>query len=137
MYNTRPKTPTTTTVCVYVCVFLQTFLHLFSRPTVTQGTEKAFVQRCKDSFKKHGSFVPDKGSSLQFTIRHYAGSVLYKAPGFVEKNKDSLPDMLVEAVKYGKVKLVSMLFRRSANPSSELKKSVLRKRLVLVIFLFL
>ncbi len=86
------------------------------------------MQRCKDSFRKHPNFFPDKGSSLQFTIHHYAGRVLYRIEGFLEKNKDSLPEMLVDAVKYGNVKLLRTLFRRPANPNSELKKSVLRKR---------
>ncbi len=40
-----------------------------------QGTEKAFVQRCKDSLGKHSSYLPHKGDALVFTIKHYAGDV--------------------------------------------------------------
>lgn len=36
--------------------------------------------------------------------------------------------MLVESVKYGGVNLVRTLFRRPANPGSELRKSIMRKR---------
>lgn len=93
-----------------------------------QGTVKAFVQRCKDNFRKHPNFVPDKGSRLEFSVKHYAGPVLYRAQSFLEKNKDSLPDTLVGVVKYCNVKLIGTLFRRPANPSSELRKSILRKR---------
>ena len=40
-----------------------------------QGTEKAFVQRCRESFGKHANYVPDRGDALVFSIRHYAGDV--------------------------------------------------------------
>lgn len=104
-----------------MCPYTLMFFH-------PKGTEKSFVQRCKDSFRKHPNFIPDKGSKLQFTVHHYAGLVMYSVEGFLEKNKDSLPETLVDAVKYGNVRLLRALFRRPANPNSVLKKSVMKKR---------
>lgn len=89
------------------------------------------MQRCKDNFIDHSSFLPDKGNRLEFAVQHYAGQVLYRIEGFLEKNKDSLPETLVDSVKYGEVKLIRTLFRRPANPNSDLKKSILRKRWVM------
>ena len=49
------------------------------------------------------------------------------AEGFLEKNKDTLPDTLVDAVKTSSKRLVRTLFRR-ASEGSMLRKSTLRKR---------
>lgn len=89
------------------------------------------MQRCKDNFIDHSSFLPDKGNRLEFAVQHYAGQVLYRIEGFLEKNKDSLPETLVDSVKYGEIKLIRTLFRRPANPNSDLKKSILRKKWVM------
>ena len=40
-----------------------------------QGTERAFVLRCKESFIRHKNFLPHKGNAPEFTIKHYAGDV--------------------------------------------------------------
>ena len=53
--------------------------------------------------------------------------VKYVAEGFLEKNKDTLPDTLVDAVKTSSKRLVRTLFRR-ASEGSMLRKSTLRKR---------
>ena len=55
--------------------------------------------------------------------------VKYVAEGFLEKNKDTLPDTLVDAVKTSSMRLVRTLFRRSLDGGQlQLKKSMMRKR---------
>lgn len=53
--------------------------------------------------------------------------VKYVAEGFLEKNKDTLPDTLVDAVKNSSMRLLRTLFRRSSSDSM-LRRSTLRKR---------
>ena len=61
------------------------------------------------------------------TLPCTALQVKYVAEGFLEKNKDTLPDTLVDAVKTSSKRLVRTLFRR-ASEGSMLRKSTLRKR---------
>lgn len=117
-------------------------------PAHTQGSKKAFVQKCKESFAKHPNYVPHRGNALVFTIKHYAGNVSvcvrcegvrlwvpppqveYKADGFLDKNKDSLPDSVVETLRSSGLRLTRTLFlRQSEQPAaSQIKKSALPKR---------
>lgn len=55
--------------------------------------------------------------------------VKYVAEGFLEKNKDTLPDTLVDAVKNSSMRLLRTLFRRSSS-GSMLRRSTLRKRYI-------
>lgn len=56
--------------------------------------------------------------------------VEYQAEGFLEKNKDSLPDSIVSAVKYSSISLIRTLFLRRSEHSTgnNLRKSILIKR---------
>ncbi len=55
--------------------------------------------------------------------------------GFLERNKDSLPDSVVEAVKLSSLRLVRTLFvRRSEQPvGSQIRKSAMPKRWVVCV----
>ena len=53
--------------------------------------------------------------------------VKYVAEGFLEKNKDSLPDTLLDSVKDSSMRLMRTLFRRTSN-GSMLRRSILRKK---------
>jgi len=72
---------------------------------------------CCNTGKTDSHFVQDLGSffssnpallcgSQDFTVKHYAGEVRYVAEGFLTKNKDTLFDDLVIAVKSSKCKFV-------------------------------
>ena len=56
--------------------------------------------------------------------------VEYESEGFLEKNKDALPDAVVEALRFSSLRLLRTLFTRDpcSYTGSQLKKSVLRKR---------
>jgi myosin heavy subunit len=55
--------------------------------------------------------------------------VKYVAEGFLEKNKDSLPDTLMDTVKSSSMRLVRTLFRRAdGRGGSQLRRSTMRKR---------
>ena len=61
------------------------------------------------------------------THTHTHTQVEYMAEGFLEKNKDTLPDMLVDLVKVSSLRLIRALFRRPSS-GSQLRKSIMRKR---------
>ena len=50
---------------------------------------------------------------MEFSINHYAGSVIYSAENFLEKNRDSLPLRVVELLKCSKNDLISEIFEGS------------------------
>ncbi len=56
--------------------------------------------------------------------------VEYKADGFLDKNKDSLPDPVVETLRSSDLRLIRTLFiRQSEQPAaSQIKKTALPKR---------
>ena len=55
--------------------------------------------------------------------------VRYEAEGFLDRNKDSLPDPVVTSLKYSSVRLVRTLFTRHPNYSgSQLRHSFLAKK---------
>ncbi|CAI8048136.1 Myosin-IIIb, partial [Geodia barretti] len=70
------------------------------------GSEKAFVQRSRESFNKHQCFAPHRGNALEFTISHYAGDVTYEIEGFIEKNRDSLPEPVADALRFTSLQLL-------------------------------
>ena len=54
------------------------------------------------------------------------------AEGFLEKNKDTLPDTLVDTVKNSSMRLLRTLFRRPPSDST-LRRSTLRKRYIIML----
>ena len=54
----------------------------------------------------------------------------YEIEGFLEKNKDSLPDAVVAAVKFSSLRLIRTLFMRPPGAASQLRKSIMKKRCV-------
>lgn len=59
------------------------------------GNDDAFASKLATLHAKHPDFsIPRIGGRGRFSIRHYAGPVTYTADGFLEKNKDTLPDDL-------------------------------------------
>jgi myosin-5 len=64
-----------------------------------KGTDKQF----KDELLKKldGNTKITKASKFEtpeFIIKHYAGDVKYNVEGFVEKNKDTVPDLFNESL---------------------------------------
>ena len=47
---------------------------------------------------------------LTFTIKHYAGEVVYESNGFIEKNKDTLYDDLIEVMQMSNLPLMVSWF---------------------------
>ena len=66
---------------------------------VPRGSSKGFFNKLVKKFtggKQHIRLGPHKPGSSYFTVKHYAGDVKYDYFGFLEKNKDTLFNDLVE-----------------------------------------
>ncbi|KAJ1818179.1 Myosin type-2 heavy chain 1 [Coemansia sp. RSA 2675] len=71
-----------------------------------QGSDLTFAEKLIKQFGSGGGGSPAAGffskprfGSDRFTIRHYAHSVEYAAEGFIDKNKDTVPDEIQNVLK--------------------------------------
>lgn len=62
-----------------------------------KGSDQAFVSKAIAGNKKSPCLFENKMNRCGFGIHHYAGKVMYDADGFVESNKDNLPQDLSDA----------------------------------------
>lgn len=64
-----------------------------------KGTDTTYVNKLHSEFENHSSYLRGEDRrnwGLQFGIKHYAGDVIYKVDGFLDKNKDAQQDQLFE-----------------------------------------
>lgn len=54
--------------------------------------------------------IQERKKKLEFAIRHFAGSVSYTVTGFLDKNKDVLPDGCVQTCRASGLSLVAQWF---------------------------
>lgn len=59
----------------------------------THSTDRSMLMKLNKYLKEDSVYLVSKGSS-QFGVKHYAGDVIYTVDGFLEKNKDPLPEMV-------------------------------------------
>ncbi|CAB9523006.1 Unconventional myosin [Seminavis robusta] len=63
-----------------------------------KGSDEAFVQKALGANKKSPCLIVNNMDRMGFGIHHYAGKVMYSALYFVERNQDTLPTDLEEAM---------------------------------------
>lgn len=60
---------------------------------LTMGTDKSLLIKLNDRFLgKNNFYLSPRFGQDSFTVKHYACDVTYKINGFIEKNKDTVPD---------------------------------------------
>ena len=69
---------------------------------------------------------PDKMGAPQFVIIHYAGKVTYDIDGFVEKNKDSVSNVVVETLAGSKQSIISSIYKPQFQEQSQAKSTSLK-----------
>ncbi|CAH3188478.1 unnamed protein product [Porites evermanni] len=76
-----------------------------------QSTDRSFVEKLGQNCGKSNIFIKSKQSnSAVFGICHYAGKVEYNARGFLEKNRDTLPQGVMEMLRKSDNTLISTIF---------------------------
>eukprot|EP00794_Sanderia_malayensis_P003678 gene3678-4195_t len=64
-----------------------------------KGTDKSLLTKLHDNHADNSFYVKPRVMNGRFGIRHYAGEVFYDVPGFLEKNRDTLRDDLLNTLK--------------------------------------
>ena len=75
----------------------------------SSSTDESLVAKLQSQLGKHNDFVGN-GASNTFGVRHYAGLVQYTATGFLERNRDPMPDAVVQLLGAADNHLVADLF---------------------------
>ncbi|KAI9341648.1 P-loop containing nucleoside triphosphate hydrolase protein [Obelidium mucronatum] len=63
-----------------------------------KGSEESWMIKLDKTHDKNKYFSKPKLKTNAFSIKHYAGEVLYTIDGFLEKNKDALQDELYDLI---------------------------------------
>ncbi|KAI9221863.1 P-loop containing nucleoside triphosphate hydrolase protein [Blastocladiella britannica] len=67
------------------------------------GSDKSYVDKLYSHFdKKHKFFSKPRFSNASFIVHHFAHAVEYDVEGFIDKNKDTVPDELLTLFKEAK-----------------------------------
>uniref|UniRef100_A0A8C0IFQ9 Myosin VC n=1 Tax=Bubo bubo TaxID=30461 RepID=A0A8C0IFQ9_BUBBB len=68
------------------------------------GTDENWLQKLYNNFvNKNALFEKPRMSNTSFIVQHFADKVEYKCEGFLEKNRDTVHEVLVEILKESKV----------------------------------
>lgn len=74
------------------------------------STPNSLVEKLSGTHKDHPSFAASQTQG-QFGIKHYAGDVVYSAQGFLEKNRDLLPPLVLDVLGKSGNPLIARLFQ--------------------------
>ncbi|XP_065603387.1 unconventional myosin-Vb-like [Cyrtonyx montezumae] len=92
-----------------------------------QGSDGSWAQKLYQTHLGSSHFQKPKRPTDAFVVCHFAGKVEYQCNGFVEKNRDTVPEELVGLLRASKSALLTELFledgdgptsRRSSGPRS-------------------
>ncbi|XP_067827555.1 unconventional myosin-Vc isoform X2 [Heptranchias perlo] len=90
-----------------------------------QGTEENWLQKLQNNYlNKHPLFEKPRMLSKAFIILHFADKVQYECEGFLEKNRDTLYEELINVLKKSKLHLVADFFQENELSSGNLKANI-------------
>ncbi|PKU48096.1 unconventional myosin-vc [Limosa lapponica baueri] len=76
------------------------------------GTDENWLQKLYNNFiNKNALFEKPRMSNTSFIIQHFADKVEYKCEGFLEKNRDTVHEVLIEILKESKFHLCANFFQ--------------------------
>ncbi|KAJ7311412.1 hypothetical protein JRQ81_007046 [Phrynocephalus forsythii] len=90
-----------------------------------QGTDENWLLKLCNHFEnKNPLFETPRMSSSSFIIQHFADKVEYKSEGFLEKNRDTVYDVLIEILKNSKFQICANFFQESPVAISPFSSSI-------------
>ena len=82
------------------------------------GNDESFITKLHHNFAAEKSpfyKIPRFGGKSSFTVCHYATDVTYESEGFIEKNRDTVPDEHMEVMKKTTSPFLSEVLKAAAN----------------------
>ncbi|XP_072166976.1 myosin-IIIb-like [Diadema setosum] len=77
-----------------------------------KGSDHSLVEKMNMNFARNHHYIKAKiSTSNMFSIDHYAGRVSYDATGFLEKNRDTLPNGVTTMLQNSSLDLLARIFR--------------------------
>ena len=81
-------------MCVYIYVCMCIYVHIYiyvcdEESIMPQATDETLLAKMAKELAFHKHFATDMRTGT-FTLRHYAGDVVYSPSGFLDKNRDAL-----------------------------------------------
>ncbi|XP_050694860.1 unconventional myosin-XV-like isoform X6 [Eriocheir sinensis] len=86
-------------------------LHLLDdESNFPKATDHSFLEKCHYNHALNELYSRPRLSSMEFGIQHYAGQVWYSVEGFLDKNRDTLRNDVVELLISSKLPMLSEMF---------------------------
>jgi myosin heavy subunit len=100
------------------------FAMLDEEVVVPRGSDTKFVTRLHTTFDesaatKSNYYVRNRRKPNDFGVRHFAGEVMYTVDGFLEKNKDTLSQILVQLLKKSSLGVITTMVSLGEDGSGE------------------
>jgi myosin heavy subunit len=90
-----------------------------------KATDKTFVEKLLEKHENDTNvFAKVLKTASNFIVKHYAGSVEYNSNGFLDKNKDTLSEDLLELLNSSKHRFIKMLISADKNASESRKQTL-------------
>ena len=85
------------------------------------ATDKSFVEKLVANHKDSQIFKkPPRSNEYTFTIKHYAGVVIYNSTQWLQKNSDPLNENIVDLLKNSNDPFVKTLWQDSESKSNHM-----------------
>ncbi|XP_041031180.1 unconventional myosin-Vc isoform X2 [Carcharodon carcharias] len=90
-----------------------------------QGTEENWLQKLENNYlNKNQLFEKPRMLSKAFIILHFADKVQYECEGFLEKNRDTLYEELINVLKKSKLHLLADFFQENESSTGTLNANI-------------
>ncbi|XP_069646831.1 unconventional myosin-Vb-like [Haliaeetus albicilla] len=86
-----------------------------------QGSDGSWAQKLYQTHLSSSHFQKPKRPTDAFVVCHFAGKVEYQCDGFVEKNRDAVPEELVGLLRASKSALLAELFLEEGDGPTSLQ----------------
>ena len=90
---------------------------------VPNGTDDTLLNKMHTAHAKNEHYVKPRTSGSVFGVKHYAGEVTYTVSGFLDKNRDAIPDEIIELFKAAKLAILPKMFADAVMSTEKTKKA--------------